>query len=87
MKAIGAAFSSVSVLNASFRLSATDTGRISTTSAESSGVDLLKVRKAGPCGSPDRRFWWWWVVVHQWVQGSEEVRKGWHVKSSRGIVE
>ncbi|CAK8999228.1 unnamed protein product [Durusdinium trenchii] len=46
VKAIGAAFSSVSVLNASFRLSATDTGRISTTSAESSGVDLLKVRKA-----------------------------------------
>ncbi|CAJ1327670.1 unnamed protein product [Effrenium voratum] len=41
VKAIGAAFSSVSVLNASFRR-ASPLG----TTAESSGVDLLKVRKA-----------------------------------------
>ena len=41
VKAVGAAFSSVSVLNASFRR----TSPLGTT-AESSGVDLLKVRKA-----------------------------------------
>ena len=41
MKAVGSAFSSVSVLNASFRVA-----RPLGTTAESSGVDLLKVRKA-----------------------------------------
>lgn len=44
VKAVGAAFSSVSVLNASFRRSGK--GIPLGSSAESSGVDLLKVRKA-----------------------------------------
>eukprot|EP00928_Gymnodinium_smaydae_P032052 TRINITY_DN23325_c0_g1_i1.p1 TRINITY_DN23325_c0_g1~~TRINITY_DN23325_c0_g1_i1.p1 ORF type:complete len:1132 (-),score=226.18 TRINITY_DN23325_c0_g1_i1:121-3453(-) len=43
-KAVGAAFSSASVLNASFR-SSRGTGRLATTE-DASGVDLLKVRKA-----------------------------------------